>query len=265
MEEPPKYSFGVGSSRFDSRSSDRSLAGLDRSISGLAAALGDPTRRGIYLALRQSAEPMTSSRIAELFSIHPNVARHHLDKLEEEGFVQHARRRSGERLGAGRPAKAYEATQKSVAIHPGRRYDLLVELLVRVLNRVRPADLSLIAEQVGREYGEELAGSLGTPSEPGYEEAVAALAKLMGGVGFEVRVDSERSRLLTSHCPFGEAATDHPEVVCSLDRGMVAGIMSSLHPDCHPTLIPHAELDEDCVTEVPVAIAIRSRVDHEVV
>ncbi len=248
----------MASIRPDLRRSDQSIAGLDRSIGGLAAALGDPTRRGIYLALRQSAEPMTSSRIAELFSIHPNVARHHLEKLTEEGFVRHARHRS--RGGsAGRPAKAYEVTQKSVAIHPGRRYDLLVELLVRVLNRVRPADVSLIAEQIGREYGEELAGSLGTPSEPGYDEAVAALAKLMGGVGFEVTVDREGSRLLTSHCPFGEVATNHPEVVCSLDRGMVAGIMGALHQDCRPVLIPHTELDEDCVTEVPVAIATRSR------
>lgn len=259
MEEPPKYSFGVASSRFDEPRSKQSLAGLDRSIGGLVAALGDPTRRGIYLALRQSAEPMTSARIAELFSIHPNVARHHLDKLTEEGFVQAARHRSGGRSGVGRPAKAYEATQKSVAIHPGRRYDLLVDLLVRVISRVDPANVSLIAEQVGREYGKELAESVGTPAEPGYEEAVAALAKLMGGVGFEVSVDSEQRRLLTSHCPFGEAATDHPEVVCSLDRGMVAGIMGALHHDCLPVLTPHTALDEDCVTEVPVAVAIRGR------
>ena len=247
----------MASTRFDDQRSSQSLVGLDRSIGGLVAALGDPTRRGIYLALRQSAEPMTSSRIAELFSIHPNVARHHLDKLAEADFVRPARHRSGARSGVGRPAKAYEVTQKSVAIHPGRRYDLLVELLVRVLSRIRPANISLIAEEVGREYGEELAGSLGTPAEPGYEEAVAALAKLMGGVGFEVSFDSDQSRLLTSHCPFGEAATNHPEVVCSLDRGMVAGIMGALHHDCRPVLTPHTELDENCVTEV--AVAIRSR------
>jgi predicted ArsR family transcriptional regulator len=241
------------------RGADPSLAGLDRSISGLTAALGDPTRRGIYLALRQSPEPMTSSRIAELFSIHPNVARHHLDKLAEEGFVRHARTGSRQGSAVGRPAKAYEVTQKSVVIHPGRRYDLLVDLLVRVLNRVRPSDLSHIAEAVGREYGEELASSLGAPTEPGYEEAVAALAKLMGGVGFEVSFDSKNSRLLTSHCPFGEAATDHPEVVCSLDRGMIAGIMGALQQDCRPVLIPHTDLTEDCVTDIPVAVAIRTR------
>jgi predicted ArsR family transcriptional regulator len=79
----------------------------------------------------------------------------------------------------------------------------------------------------------------------------------MGGVGFDISIDG--SRLLTSHCPFGQAATDHPEVICSLDRGMVAGIMGVLHEDCKPVLIPHTDLDDDCVTEVPVRIGARRR------
>ncbi|MGH9198754.1 MAG: helix-turn-helix domain-containing protein, partial [Acidimicrobiia bacterium] len=155
-------------------------SGLDRSIGDLAAALGDPTRRGIFLAVRQSAEAVTSTRIAELFSIHPNVARHHLDRLAEEGYlrVTHQRRSGRTGPGAGRPAKCYEATSKAISIHPGRRYDLLVELLVRVLDRVEPEGIANVAEQVGREYGMELATSLGTPDDPGYEEAVEALAKL---------------------------------------------------------------------------------------
>ena len=231
-------------------------SGLDRSIGHLAAALGDPTRRGIYLAVRQSAEPVTSGRIAELFAIHPNVARHHLDKLAEEGYVRitHQRRNGRTGPGAGRPAKCYEATSKAVSIHPGRRYDLLVELLVRVLDDVRPEGISEVAEKIGRQYGRELAESLGTPDDPGYEGAVQALAKVMGGVGFEVSADPEGQRLVTSHCPFGEAATGHPEVVCSLDRGMVAGIMGVLRQDCVPVVIPHTLLDEDCVTQVPVTI-----------
>lgn len=230
--------------------------GLDRSIADLAAALGDPTRRGIFLAVRQSADAVTSARIAELFSIHPNVARHHLDKLTEEGYlrVTHQRRNGRTGPGAGRPAKCYEATSKAVSIHPGRRYDLLVELLVRVLDRVRPDGIAGVAEQVGREYGKELATSLGTADDPGYEAAVEALAKVMGGVGFEVSVDHNTQRMLTTHCPFGEAATGHPEVVCSLDRGMVAGIMGVLQQDCRPVVIPHTDLDGDCITEVPVQI-----------
>ena len=231
-------------------------SGLDRSIGQLAAALGDPTRRGIYLAVRQSAEPVTSGRIAELFGIHPNVARHHLDKLAEEGYVRvtHQRRNGRTGPGAGRPAKCYEATTKSVSIHPGRRYDLLVELLVRVIDDVRPDGIADVAEKVGREYGRELAESLGTPADPGYEAAVQALAKVMGGVGFGVSADPEGQRLVTTHCPFGEAATGHPEVVCSLDRGMVSGIMGALLQDCLPVVIPHTMLDQECVTRVPVTI-----------
>lgn len=237
-----------------------SLDSLDRSIGDLASSLGDPTRRGIYLAVRQSPEPLTSSQIADLFSIHPNVARHHLDRLADDGYLRVTRQRRSGRTGpgAGRPAKCFEATTKGVSLHPGRRYDLLVELLVRVLDRVQPEDIAGIAEQVGREYGQELAASIGAPDDPGYEEVLAALVKVMSGVGFEVSADATTQVMLTSHCPFGEAATGHPEVVCSLDRGMVSGIMGALHHACNPVVIPHHGLDEDCVTRVPVTISNRN-------
>lgn len=233
---------------------------LDRSIGDLASSLGDPTRRGIYLAVRQSPEPLTSSQIATLFSIHPNVARHHLDRLAEDGYlrVTHQRRSGRSGPGAGRPAKCYEATSKGVSLHPGRRYDLLVELLVRVLDELKPAEIAAIAEKVGRQYGEELAASIGTPSDPGYEDALSAIVKVMSGAGFEVSADPDAHVLLTSHCPFGEAATGHPEVVCSLDRGMVAGIMGVMHQACTPVVIPHHQLDEDCVTQIPVSITTKT-------
>jgi predicted ArsR family transcriptional regulator len=237
-----------------------SLDSLDRTIGDLTASLGDPTRRGIYLAVRQSPDPVTSSQVAELFSIHPNVARHHLDRLAEDGYLRitHERRSGRSGPGAGRPAKCYEATSKGLSLHPGRRYDLLVELLVRVIDRLRPDGIGSIAEQVGRSYGEELAASIGTPEDPGYEEVLAALVKVMSGVGFELSADPAAQVLLTSHCPFGEAATDHPEVICSLDRGMVAGIMGVLRHACSPVVIPHSELDQDCVTQVPVTIGTKA-------
>ncbi|HUO47037.1 MAG TPA: helix-turn-helix domain-containing protein [Acidimicrobiia bacterium] len=240
--------------------SHSSLDSLDRSIGDLAASLGDPTRRGIYLAVRQSPDPVTSSQVAGLFSIHPNVARHHLDRLADDGYLQvtHQRRSGRSGPGAGRPAKCYEATSKGVSLHPGRRYDLLVELLVRVLDDVKPEGVSAIAEKVGRAYGQELAASIGGPEEPGYEEALSALVKVMSGVGFEVSADADAQVLLTSHCPFGEAATGHPEVVCSLDRGMVAGILGSMRHACSPVVIPHHELGEDCVTRVPVSIIAKA-------
>lgn len=233
------------------------ISSLDERIADLTSALGDPTRRAIYVAARESPDPMTTSRVAELFEIHPNVARHHLDKLAADGWLVVSQRRPSGKTGpgAGRPAKTYEASKREVSIHfSPRRYELLVDLLMRVLARVAPGDVSSIAQEVGSEYGRELAGEIGAPDDAGYAEAVQAVAVAMTGLGFSMDPDVEGQQLLTSHCPFGEAASDHPDVVCSLDRGIVTGLLGGLGTGCNPVLIPHQRPDDDCVTRVPVTI-----------
>jgi predicted ArsR family transcriptional regulator len=231
------------------------LRQLDRTLGDLASTLGDPTRRGIYITVRESTEPLTASQIAALFDIHPNVARHHLDRLADDGYLTITRRRPEGKggPGAGRPAKCYSASDKEIALHvPGRRFDLLAELLVRVVERLAPDDAAATAESVGREYARELAAEIGLPDQAGYDLAVRAVAQALTGVGFEVAPDLDNRRLLTSHCPFGSTATDHPEVVCSLDRGLVAGLMEALDQACRPVVHPHTNPSDDCVTEVGV-------------
>ena len=57
-------------------------------VSAITDAFGDPTRRGIYLLARESASGVTASQVAEEFGVHPNVARHHLDKLAAGGYLE---------------------------------------------------------------------------------------------------------------------------------------------------------------------------------
>lgn len=240
----------------DTRSPD--YATLEQRIGDLTSALGDPTRRGIYIAVRESAEPITTARIADLFEIHPNVARHHLDKLTEDGWLVASHRRPGAVAGAGRPAKIFTASNREVSVHfTPRRYELLVEMLMRVMERIAPPDLARVAEEVGAEYGAELAKEIGAPDDAGYSEAVQAVAVAMTGLGFSMDPDIDGQQLLTSNCPFGEAATDHPDLVCSLDRGIVSGLIGALTTGCEPVLIPHSRPDDDCVTQVPVSITTR--------
>ncbi len=228
---------------------------LDSAISDLTSALGDPTRRAIYIAVRESREPLTTSQVAELFDIHPNVARHHLDRLATDGYLKVSQQKRSGGAGAGRPAKCYEATSKEVSVHfAPRRLDLLVELLFKVLKEVGAENIAEIAEKVGRQYGERLAAEIGAPDDPGYDEAVQAIASAMTGLGFSMDPDIDGQRLLTSHCPFGEAATDHPEVICSLDRGIVTGLFGALSFPCNPVVIPHKNLADACVTKIPVKI-----------
>lgn len=233
---------------------------LENRISDLTSALGDPTRRAIYVAVRESSEPLTTSAIAGLFDIHPNVARHHLDRLAQDGYLQVSTNRPARTggPGAGRPAKAYEATRKEVSVHfAPRRFEMLVDLLMRVLDSVATENLPDVAEEIGRQYGAELAAEIGAPDDAGYDSAVQSVARAMTGLGFSMDPDVDGQRLLTSHCPFGEAATNHPEVICSLDRGIVSGLFGAMAVGCEPVLIPHERPDADCVTRVPVTLGSR--------
>jgi predicted ArsR family transcriptional regulator len=201
---------------------------FDRALGKLTGALGDPTRRGIYLTVRDSETPVTASRVAELFTIHPNVARHHLDRLVAEGYLRVSDRPDLHPAGVGRPPRVFEATEADVAVaYPARRHDLLAELLVRVVERLAPEDGPRVAEEVGREYGAELAAAVGLPSEEGFSEALEAVARALTGAGFEITADAAQGRLISGNCPFGHTATAHPEVVCRMDLGIVRGLMEA--------------------------------------
>lgn len=226
-------------------------------LDALTSALGDPTRRGIYVAARESVEPLTVSQVAELFDIHPNVARHHLDHLVEDGYLEVTRRRPVGRNGpgAGRPAKCYTVTNKAIDLHyPERHPELLVQLLLDVIDEIGADEIADVARRVGKQHGERLASEVGVPDQDGYEVAVTAVAKAMTGVGFTMSADVDLGRLVTSCCPFGDQAIEHPHVVCSLDQGLVEGLMGAVEGCGIPTVKPHSAADEACVTEVTISV-----------
>jgi predicted ArsR family transcriptional regulator len=226
---------------------------FDEEIGALASSLGDATRRGIYISVRESAEPVTAGQIADLFGLHANVARHHLDKLVGDGYLQVSHRRPPGRKGpgAGRPAKHYEPTHKVVSVQfPARRYDLLSELLLRLVERFDSEEVKRLAEEVGLEYGRELASEVGLPEEAGFPSAVKAVARAMTGVGFETSADIEDHLMVTRYCPFGETATDHPDIVCRLDQGIVRGLLEATRQGALPVVIPHGDLAENCYTDM---------------
>jgi len=205
---------------------------LDRTIGDLTSALGDPTRRAIYIAVRESGDPMTSSGVASLFGIHANVARHHLDKLAAGGYLEV---RSGKVPGggAGRPSKRYLVVADAVTEFPVRSDDLVLSLLGRALTRLSPADAEAMAEEVGAEYGRAMAAGLqGDALEAGHRSmrsAIQAVADALTAHGFAAHAErrNDRLRIINDHCPFGDVAAEHP-VICTVDRAMVRGMLSEL-------------------------------------
>ena len=133
---------------------------------------------------------------------------------------------------------------------PARRYDLLAELLARVVERVAPDTASAVAEEIGREYGRELAAEVGLARDAGFETAVTAVAKVLMGVGFDSEVNATDRLIVTRFCPFGEAASNHPEIVCKLDQGIISGLLESANADSVPVVTPHGEDGDDCLTAI---------------
>ena len=76
------------------------------------------------------------------------------------------------------------------------------------------------------------------------------MARAMTGIGFDMQASADSRQLLTSHCPFGDVAVEHPEVVCSLDQGLVSGLLGSIDRSWEPVVIPHTRREDACVTEV---------------
>lgn len=220
------------------------LDDFDRTLGKLTASLGDPTRRGIYIAVREADDPMTAGEVAEAFDIHPNVARHHLDRLAEDGYLAVETRRAAS--GAGRPAKGFRATPKPIELRLSpRRTDLLVDLLLEMLGEVGGADISAVARRVGRAYGHALAAELGPADDP-----IGAVARAMSSMGFDTSADPEAGVYLTNHCPFGETALTHPEIVCALDQGIVDGLLEVLDPGYRSRVVPHPGGSSRCETHL---------------
>ena len=127
-------------------------------VSAVTSAFGDPTRRDIYLFVRAGADGVTAAEVAERFDLHPNVARHHLEKLTAGGYltVELARHET-----AGRPSKRYRAGELDTSLNfPPRRDDLLATLLARALEMLDPDEAAAMAEAVGYDYGLAIAARM---------------------------------------------------------------------------------------------------------
>ena len=91
-----------------------------------------PATTSIAGSPRRPGTDVTVADVAEEFGLHPNVARMHLSKLEQAGFLATGFRRAA---GGGRPAKLYRLSDKVVTFgFPPRRYELLSRLALDSLS-----------------------------------------------------------------------------------------------------------------------------------
>lgn len=242
-------------------------------VAAVTSAFGDPTRRDIYLYAR-GENGVTATEVADRFALHPNVARHHLDKLAAGGYlevVRHGHLAGGAGPGgvggsgvggsgvggAGRPSKRYRVPASGPAdaplAFPPRRDDLLVMLLAEALRLLDPQRAEMMAESVGEAYGRTLASQI-SPGEGqrSVQSALNTVADALTAHGFAAHAEARGASLavVADNCPFGGAAAVHP-VLCAVDRGMVRGMLAGLHGSPIPvTMSSRARGDASCAAVV---------------
>ena len=212
-------------------------------VAALSSTFGDPTRRAIYLHVRANPHA-TVADVAAAHAVHPNVARHHLDRLVAAGHVT----ATTAKRGVGRPAKRYAVTEGSLAdAGATRSRELLVALLERSLELLGPERAEAMALEVGQAYGRRLAAERSAAdAQRSAHGAMSAVAAALTAHGFAARpeVHDGARAVVAESCPFGEAAAHHP-VLCAVDRGLVLGMLEGL----------------DALGGAPVTLSSRARGD----
>ncbi len=213
----------------DSAQSDSHFAAA---VTAVTSAFGDPTRREIYLFVR-SNPGATASEVAAQFSLHPNVARHHLERLASGGYVEITMERAAGN-GAGRPSKRFRAIANDPTLDLlTRRDDLVVLLLQEALQLLGPVAAEAMAERVGEEYGRTLAGQMSPgDTQRSLRTAMHSIADTLTAHGFAAHAEDQgaNTAVVADNCPFGDAASQYP-VLCAVDRGMVKGLLAGLSGD----------------------------------
>ncbi|MEZ5125149.1 MAG: helix-turn-helix domain-containing protein [Thermoleophilia bacterium] len=210
----------------------------------LSAVLADETRYHIYRAIaEQPGTDVTVADIAERFSLHPNVARMHLTKLEHVGFLATGLRRTA---GGGRPAKLYRLSDRVMSFgFPPRRYELLARLALEALAAGGSRNDAVRAcREAGVEEGRSALAREDTP--PRNPTAVADLVRQIAekqGLLPDIEWQGDTMIVSVRNCAFNEVSSDDPDLVCPLHRAFLEGVLRAVtsglgelevtQSDCH--------------------------------
>ena len=209
------------------------LRGLKRDGAALNA-LGDDLRRRLYLFVRSQGRPVNRDEAASATGISRKLAAFHLDKLEDRGLLTSSYARPPGRggRGAGRSAKYYAPSDVQIDVTiPERRYDLMGSVLLRALGSRQPDESGeeaarRAASDAGEEIGRAERQRRGI-APPGPERTVAVAKEILEETGYEPYSDEQGCVRLRS-CPFHDLAEQDRDLVCSLNKRLVEGVVRGL-------------------------------------
>jgi predicted ArsR family transcriptional regulator len=206
---------------------------LDQSAQAVSL-LGDELRRRMYRFVRSSHAPVTREEVAAHVGISRKLAAFHLDRMVDAGLLTATYARPAGRggPGAGRSAKHYAPSDLQVEISlPERHYDLAGSLLVEAIMGSKSDETSAeaalrVARDRGRSLGREVRNRRGLPPRGG-DRDLAIAEMVVRDEGYEPYHPSPDVVALRN-CPFHVLARQSPELICSMNRSFLDGLLRGL-------------------------------------
>jgi predicted ArsR family transcriptional regulator len=192
----------------------------------LHRALSDASRVQILKVVQEAETPLDARELGTRVGLHVNTVRSHLRVLAEAGLVS-ARREAPTR--PGRPRVLYEATAEPLDAPAPASYRLLAQILASSLAG-SDGDPSARAEEAGRAWGAHLVDRPPPFTSISKEKTIDKVVRLHEEHGFspELRRAPSGHEIVLKRCPFHEAATTYPTVICPLHLGLVRGALAEL-------------------------------------
>ena len=183
--------------------------------------LAVPVRARLFKALGELRRPGTTQELAALVGRHPNTVRVQLQRLADAGLLE----RRTTHQDRGRPRDEWAiARDAKPAGQPPQAYAQLSRWLARAAGA---AGGVAAIESAGREIGRELA------PEPAARGAASAMQDALTALGFAPlpeQTPPDRLRFVLGNCPYREAVRQNQPAVCSLHKGITAGLLDRIDP-----------------------------------
>lgn len=197
----------------------------------LTNALADETRYTIYLYIVEQKQPVNVQQIAEQFSIHPNVARLHLTKLNEAKLI-HSELMNNKR--GGRPARIYKIPDEPIYLSfPKQENHLLLEWLLDLVDKMGIDALDK-AQKISYTSGQASVQN-SVLAAHSFEQKIELLSTAALSIGYIPKIESiEDKQIITFsifNCPYKGFLSTHSQIVCSIHEAYLRGQFDALFPN----------------------------------
>ena len=200
----------------------------------VANILSDPTRYYIYQYITRRHKDVSVVEVAEVFDIHPNVARLHLSKLEEGHMLVSGTQKTGK---GGRPSRFYRLSDEVIELSfPNRDYQTLARMAIETMLSMGDAGSEALfktGERYGRDLAYEYAKEIDEePKNLSFDHKLAILKEVSEKAGFspEFMIPAHQANVQFKvfNCPFKEIASEHQEAVCGAHYAFIRGMFNAL-------------------------------------